>query len=61
MTTTRNSMPRATLSRIARTIARGTTCLGLIVSSARLAADSQPTSVNAPSRADSMNGPSQPK
>src|SRR6185312_7281494 len=52
-----NTKPSTPDARTACHIARGTTRSGSLVSSARLAADSKPTMVNAPSRKPIIHGP----
>ena len=57
VTASRNRNPRIPEASTACHIARGTTRSGSWVSSARFAADSNPTIVNAPSSVPSRNGP----
>ena len=57
VTASRNRNPRTPEASTACHIARGTTRSGSWVSSARFAADSNPTMVNAPSSVPSRNGP----
>ena len=57
VTTSRKRKPSTPEARTACHMARGTTTSGCLVSSARLAADSNPTIVNAPSRKPSIHGP----
>ena len=59
VTTSRNRNPSTPEARTACHMARGTTTSGCLVSSARLAADSNPTIVNAPSRKPSIQGPTE--
>lgn len=59
VTAIRNTKPSTPEATTAITMARGTTRSGSLVSSARFAADSNPTIVNAPSRNPSIHGPAE--
>lgn len=59
VTATMKRKPRPPEAATACHMARGTTVSGSFVSSARLAADSKPTMVKAPSRKPSIHGPAE--